>query len=535
MRDRVCVIGSGIAGLASAWLLSQRHDVTLIEKNGYFGGHTNTIDVDEDGSRIPVDTGFIVYNTRNYPLFVRFLARLSVPTRASDMSFAASIGPGRVEYGGDGPHTIFAQRRNLVSPRFLRMLVDILRFGAVCRRCAAAIAAAGAPRRGPAMSPRWVIGWMLGCLLPMAAVLAEPQLALVLEFPAESLARFFDNHRLLNPLERPAWRTVADGSQSYVKRIAADLGPARMVQDGAVSVQRLEAGARVQLASGRSIDCDRVVLACHADHALALIEQPTELEADLLARFRYQPNRDQDNDLTRLMPADDSDAAAAGYLAADGADGDKSVSVTYWMNRLQGLTSRRDYFVSLNPLTDPDPATVIREMTYDHPVYDQAAMDAQPLLEHAFHLGIKRPMTLYWGVRSEPDIYLAELPERWAAAHPSFRWVPVLSEPAPDSLPLPTPVGVPTARRRSCRRTLWPTRRTASFSPASCTDGCSRCSTGSSTGCSASCWTSTGSTRCPDCSPSRPRRRPGAAGAACARSASTCATTARATAPAAPS
>ncbi|WP_058554562.1 NAD(P)/FAD-dependent oxidoreductase [Thiohalocapsa sp. ML1] len=443
MRDRVCVIGSGIAGLASAWLLSQRHDVTLIEKNGYFGGHTNTIDVDEDGSRIPVDTGFIVYNTRNYPLFVRFLARLSVPTRASDMSFAASIGPGRVEYGGDGPHTIFAQRRNLVSPRFLRMLVDILRFGAVCRRCLRDSSFNGRSLGRFLADARLGDGFRDHYLLPMAAAIWSCPPATMLEFPAESLARFFDNHRLLNPLERPAWRTVADGSQSYVKRIAADLGPARMVQDGAVSVQRREAGARVQLASGRSIDCDRVVLACHADHALALIEQPTELEADLLARFRYQPNRTFLHTDARLMPARRVVWSAWNYLAADGADGDKSVSVTYWMNRLQGLTSRRDYFVSLNPLTDPDPATVIREMTYDHPVYDQAAMDAQPELHRLQGADRLYFCGSYHGYGFHEDALRAavDVADRLGA---DTGWLTGdAAEPAPDALPLPTPVGVP--------------------------------------------------------------------------------------------
>jgi predicted NAD/FAD-binding protein len=377
MTDRICVVGSGIAGLASAWLLCHRHDVTLIEKNDYFGGHTHTIEVEEDGARVPVDTGFIVYNTRNYPMLVRLFERLGVATRESDMSFSASIGPGRLEYAGDNLSTIFAQRRNALSPRFLRMLLDIFRFGARCRHC---LAHSGFDGRslgefladeglGDAFRDHY--------LLPMAAAIWSCPTASMLEFPAESLARFFDNHRLLNPLERPLWRSVVGGSHAYVRRIAQDLGPRRMRADAAVAVHRHDAGVRVALASGQHIDADRVVLATHADQALRLIAEPTPDEARLLGCFRYQPNRTLLHTDTRLMPARRRVWSAWNYLAAEQPDGTGAVSVTYWMNKLQGLRTRRDYLVSLNPLTQPDPTQIVAEMTYDHPVFDQAAMDAQ--------------------------------------------------------------------------------------------------------------------------------------------------------------
>jgi predicted NAD/FAD-binding protein len=380
MTDRICVVGSGIAGLASAWFLSQRHQVTLVEKNDYFGGHTHTIEVDEDGTRVPVDTGFIVYNTRNYPMLVRLFERLGVPTRASDMSFAASIGPGRLEYAGDSLSTIFAQRRNALSPRFLRMLLDILRFGVRCRHC---LAQSGFDGRslGKFLADEGLSdAFRDHYLLPMAAAIWSCPTSTMLDFPAESLARFFDNHRLLNPLERPLWRSVAGGSHSYVRRIAEDLGPERMVADAAMAVQRRDAGVRVRLASGGHIDADRVVLATHADQALALLDEPTADESRLLGAFRYQPNRTFLHTDTRLMPRRRRVWSAWNYLAAGQPDGRSAVSVTYWMNKLQGLETRRDYLVSLNPLTDPDPAQVIAEMTYDHPVFDQAAMAAQPEL-----------------------------------------------------------------------------------------------------------------------------------------------------------
>ena len=441
MRDRVCVVGSGIAGLASAWLLSQRHDVTLVEKNGYFGGHTHTIEVDEAGRNVPVDTGFIVYNTRNYPLLVRFFERLNVATRASDMSFAASIGPGRIEYGGDGPATIFAQRRNLASPRFLRMLVDILRFGAYCRRCLRDQSFDGRSLGQFLTDAGLSDAFRDHYLLPMAAAIWSCPPATMLDFPAESLARFFDNHRLLNPLERPAWRSVVGGSSAYVRRIAAELGPERMVQDGAVRVRRLDGGARVELASGRGIDCDRVVLACHADQALSLIEQPTAQEADLLARFRYQPNRTFLHTDARLMPERRVVWSAWNYLASDGADGARAVSVTYWMNKLQGLDSARDYFVSLNPLTDPAPEHVIAEMTYDHPVYDQAAMDAQPELHRLQGADRLYFCGSYHGYGFHEDALRAAVDVAGRLGVDTGWLTGTAPEPTADTLPLPAPAG----------------------------------------------------------------------------------------------
>ena len=377
MTHRICIVGSGIAGLASAWLLSQRHQVTLIEKNDYFGGHTNTVEVDEGDRTVPVDTGFIVYNVRNYPLLVRLFERLGVGTRETDMSFAASIGPGRIEYAGDSLRTIFAQPHNALSPRFLRMLLDIFRFNARCKACLAHQRFDGRSLGEFLASEGLSDGFRDHYLLPMAAAIWSCPTDTMLDFPAESLARFFDNHRLLNPLERPVWRSVVGGSQSYVRRIAADLGPERMINDAAVAVHRTAGGVRVQLASGQVIDADQVVLACHADQALKLLAAPSADEERLLRCFRYQPNRTLLHTDTALMPRRRVVWSAWNYLAADDPDDGRAVSVTYWTNKLQGLETDQDYLVSLNPLTEPDPAQVIAETTYDHPVFDQAAMAAQ--------------------------------------------------------------------------------------------------------------------------------------------------------------
>jgi predicted NAD/FAD-binding protein len=392
MPRQIAVIGSGIAGLASAWLLRKHHAVTLIERNTYIGGHTHTIEVDEEGRSVPVDTGFIVYNTANYPLLTRLFARLGVATQDSDMSFAASIGPGAIEYAGDNLNTLFAQRRNLVNPSHLRMLVDIVRFNRRCTRLLAE-ADAGRPGFGGLSLGEFLNRERLGTafrdryLLPMAAAIWSCPSRTMMDFPAESLARFFHNHGLLQIVNQPLWRTVVDGSHSYVKRLLDDIGRDTVLLDGAQQVRRLEQGVAVTLRSGRVETYDDVVLACHGDEALALLASPTEDEQRILSCFRYQANRTILHTDTALMPRLRRVWASWNYLSRVDGDGTRAVSVTYWMNRLQGLATRRDYLVSLNPLTPPDPAQVILEQTYHHVIFDQAAMDAQQALHRLQGIG----------------------------------------------------------------------------------------------------------------------------------------------------
>jgi len=377
MKQRLAVIGSGIAGLASAWMLSKRYDVTLIERNGYIGGHTNTIEVDDNGTRLPVDTGFIVYNVANYPLLTRLLAHLDVATREGDMSFSASIGPGRIEYSGDSLNTIFAQRGNLIRPAFLRMLADMLRFNARCKTLLRTSGFDGSSLGEFLTRERLGDTFREHYLLPMAAAIWSCPTRTMMDFPAESLARFFDNHGLLNIIERPLWRTVVGGSHSYVKRLLDDIGHDRVLMDGATRVRRLPEHLEVRLASGDTRVFDKAVLACHADEALALLEQPTDDETRLLGRFRYQQNRAYLHTDMALMPRLRRVWSSWNYLAGEAGDGSRAVSVTYWMNRLQGLPTEQDYLVSLNPLGPPAPETVIRDMIYDHPVFDGAAVAAQ--------------------------------------------------------------------------------------------------------------------------------------------------------------
>lgn len=368
-----------MAGLGAAWLLSRQHRVTLFERNGYVGGHTNTVDLEEDGRALAVDTGFIVYNEPNYPHLSALFAELGVATRASDMSFGVSVGDGDLEYAGSNLATLFAQKRNLASPRFLRMLKDILRFNRAAKR-RLADDSLGSLTVGELFDELGLgKAFRHHYLLPMAAAIWSCPVARMLEFPAASLLRFYENHGLLNLVDRPQWRTVAGGSHRYVSRMLPALAGGVRTRNPVRAVRRLGREVELTLADGSRERFDQVVLACHADESLALLADASPTERALLSAFAYQANRAVLHSDVRLMPRRRAVWSSWNYLAetADARLADPRVSVTYWMNRLQGLSARRDYLVSLNPLREPEPALVHAEFEYHHPVFDAQAMAAQ--------------------------------------------------------------------------------------------------------------------------------------------------------------
>lgn len=379
-RMRIAVVGAGIAGLGAAWLLGRRHAVRVFERNAHLGGHSNTIEVASGGAALGVDTGFVVYNERNYPHLSRLFRHLGVQTRPTDMSFAASVDDGRVEYAGSDLNTLFAQRGNLVSPAYWGMLRDILRFNRDAKRSLLTGDAEGLSLGtylarggyGPRLADHY--------LLPMAAAIWSCPTATMREFPAVSFLHFFRNHGLLDLVDRPQWRTVVGGSRRYVAKLVADLPDGAQASLPAVRVRRADDGVYVHTADGAAHRFDGVVLACHADEALRLIEAPRPAEAAILSRFGYQENRTLLHSDAALMPRQRRVWSSWNYLAATGASGTERVSVSYWMNRLQGLPEDRQFFVSLNPLREPDPAKVIAELSYHHPVFDGEAVRAQGLL-----------------------------------------------------------------------------------------------------------------------------------------------------------
>ncbi|WP_082676408.1 NAD(P)/FAD-dependent oxidoreductase [Thiomicrospira sp. WB1] len=383
-RQNIAVIGSGISGLASAWFLSQQHEVTLFEKNDYTGGHTHTVHMDHPQfGQHAVDTGFIVYNEPNYPHLTAMLRHLNVATQATTMSFSVSINQGQIEYSGDNLNTLFAQRRNLLSPGHWSMLTEIVRFNRIAKR-------------DLSLNRQQLAQWTLGeyldhhrfslkmrnhYLLPMAAAIWSCPTATMLDFPASSFLQFFDNHGLLNINDRPQWQTVCGGSCRYVEKILAKQAFTHRLNTPIARVHPKPESHQVAVTrlSGETEYFDQVVLASHADQSLTMLDPAWRPDFGLLKAFEYQKNQAYLHTDTALMPQRKKTWAAWNYLRQDGAREDR-VAVTYWMNRLQGIESQHPLLVTLNPTQAPDPAKVIQTIEYDHPVFSQVAMAAQKRL-----------------------------------------------------------------------------------------------------------------------------------------------------------
>ena len=364
---QIAVVGSGIAGLSAAWMLSQCHRVTLYEDAPRAGGHSNTVEVDG----VPVDTGFIVYNEATYPNLTALFAHLGVRTKASEMSFAVSLDGGDLEYAGTDLGGLFAQRRNLVRPRFWSMLRDLRRFYR------------DAPGHARSISPDTSLGVFLDAhgygeafqkdhLLPMAAAIWSASADSLRDYPALHFIRFCDNHGLLKFTDRPVWRTVDGGSRQYVRKLLAAIGETRLGR-GVRSIGRRPDGVVVRDMAGGEQVFDHVVLACHADQALALLDDPTDSEGSLLGAFGTTRNRAVLHGDVGLMPKRRGVWASWNYLS--GRDRVDELHVTYWMNRLQGLSHAPPLFVTLNPAVEP--ATVLHEEIYEHTRFDTDAMRAQ--------------------------------------------------------------------------------------------------------------------------------------------------------------
>ena len=369
-RLDVAVVGSGISGLACAWMLAQRHRVTLYERETRLGGHTNTIEI--PGAPAPIDTGFIVYNEATYPNLVALLAHLGVATQASEMSFAVSLDDGALEYGGTDLSTLFAQRRNLLRPRFLLMLRDLLRF---YREAPGRLAGLEGMSLGDLLArDRYGRAFRDDHLLPMAAAIWSAPRATLLEFPAVSFVRFCDNHGLLKVTDRPIWRAVTGGSKSYIAPLSAPYRDGIRLGARIVGVVRDAFGVALRDTTGALARHDHVVLATHADTALAMLDQPTAAERHLLGAFRYGRNHAVLHRDATLMPRRRKVWSSWNFLGRAGGDAD-ALCVTYWMNRLQTLPGDTDYFVTLNPTREP--RDIAYETTYEHPVFDLGALAAQ--------------------------------------------------------------------------------------------------------------------------------------------------------------
>ncbi|MDQ0316327.1 NAD(P)/FAD-dependent oxidoreductase [Amorphus orientalis] len=378
---RIAVIGAGISGNSAAWALCDRHDVVLYEAEGRPGGHSATVDVDYDGRTIPVDTGFIVYNDHNYPNLVSLFDELDVPSEPSNMSFAVSARGGAMEWSGNSLGSIFACKRNLVSPRFLRMLRDILRFNAGARADLAEGIAEDITLAEYLAERRFAPSFAADYLVPMGAAIWSMPADRMLDFPACALLAFFDNHRLIDR-DRPEWRTVSGGSRVYVDRMLDKIrrrGEVRLATPVA-RIERDRDGATVIDRAGNRDRFDHVVIAAHSDQALSMLAEPSAAERDLLGAIGYRENTVYLHRDRRLMPKREAVWSSWNYLSWPSTNPSEGVAVSYWMNRLQNIDRSCPLFVTLNPPFAPEPDLTFGTYSYSHPQYDRAALAAQACL-----------------------------------------------------------------------------------------------------------------------------------------------------------
>ena len=383
---KLAIVGSGISGLAVAHALRGRADITLFEANGYFGGHTHTVDITLPTPQGPithgVDTGFLVFNERTYPNLIRLLAELGVATAKSDMSFSVQV-PGAVgsqplEWSGSDLNTVFAQRGNLLRPRFWGMLSDLLRFNKLCTQLAVngADAALNQPLGEFLQEQRFGAAFRDWYLLPMLGCIWSCPTDQMLQFPVATMVRFCHNHGLIQVSNRPQWWTVTGGAKHYVEKIVANIADKRL-NTPVQRIERLAKGVRITTAQGTE-HFDQLALATHSDQALALLADATPEERATLGAIRYQPNRAVLHTDTAVLPQRHAAWAAWNYERSAQADRESAqVCLHYLLNRLQPLPFTQPVLVSLNPIKPVDPSKVLGEYDYAHPVFDLAAIAAQ--------------------------------------------------------------------------------------------------------------------------------------------------------------
>ena len=387
MRQKIAIVGSGISGLGSAYLLSEHHDVTVFEADHRPGGHSHTVDIQIDGHRFGVDTGFLVFNERTYPLLCRLFGHLQTPVVKSEMSFSVQIASPRLEWAGTNLDTVFAQRRNLLKLSFWKMLYDILRFNKNATSDLDNPAEADQSLGEYLDRHHYGESFRNDYLLPMAAAIWSCPTEQMLAYPFQTFVRFCHNHGLLQIVNRPTWMTVAGGSQVYVSALIEAIhkrGSEIRLESDIKGIQRHADGVTIQTPNGTE-RFDQILFACHSDQALQILgNDATAEERALLSAIRYQPNRAVLHTDPGLLPDNPKAWAAWNYSSPGNMAhhiGLTPVSVSYLLNKLQPLPTETPIIVSLNPWHEPDAAKTIRQIHYAHPVFDGPAIAAQAAIK----------------------------------------------------------------------------------------------------------------------------------------------------------
>ncbi len=390
---KIAIVGTGVSGLVAAHLLHPEHEITVYEAGERVGGHSHTVEVESGGESHWIDTGFIVFNDRNYPNFERLLEQLEVPSQPSHMGFSVSDGRGGFEYSGT-PRGIFARKANLLSPAFLGMLRDWRRFN---REAQALIGMNGtAPSLGHWLEQQGFSRHFIERLIvPQASAVWSADPEQMWSFPASFMAEFFDNHGMFSLRDRPRWRTVQGGSRSYVAAITAPWRDRIRLRAPVRSIERLEQGVRIAAEGCESEEFDQVVIAAHSDQALAMLADPSEAEREILGAIPYQRNEAVLHTDASLLPRRRTAWASWNFHLTEPAS--DRTTVTYWMNNLQGLRADREFLLTLNRSEAIDPGKVLRRFTYEHPVYTAEGVAAQS--QHAEISGVRGThyCGAYWG------------------------------------------------------------------------------------------------------------------------------------------